>query len=807
MSLYLLFALLFIFQCRKHRLIDFFHFLQNKYSNPISLSRKYEKTQLCLLKTDLRLSFLQECINFQLIPKFLHFKIPNKDIFHKKTVLEFQISLLKKEKLKTLKTRDKTAYKLAKLADSIRLKVPWLTYHFLNHLIRKSNDKIIKSARVTQDRKIASLLRKQTPNAYTITNLSNYRLSLAETWVLQFGLKAPILPPSISIQNIKFIGESLFYKLKSPALKQRIYESFLQFYFKSIEVVNSAHNRTIHNIIHKLRKNDEIVIVRPDKGQGVVILNKNDYESKLNDIVSDTTKFSPLQLDPSHIIKQENSLRYYLRKYIKPHVQADVYNDILPSGSRAGTLYGLPKTHKPGCPLRPIVSAIGTPQYQLAKFLNSYIQPLVNLDLSVTSSHDFVQRLQQFQFPPQYKLLSLDVTSLFTNVPLTEVINLATDLVYSTTTSPPFQKHHFKKLLEFATAGTFTCLGNLFRQVDGCAMGNPLSTALACLFLGHHENSWLQSAPQHPLLYLRYCDDTFLVVPPNFDVPAFVDHMNSRHHSIKFTYENEVNGSLPFLDVTITKKPSSFDSKVYRKPTFVPLTMSFNATAPFAWKKGLIVNLLTRAHRLCSSQLTFNSEISYIKNILSKNAFPRRICQTILTQLSRRAFNPTRTTSPNNNTTHNYFLLPFHGAPTMKLARTLANLARTSQRQLQFAFSTYKIGHAFSYKDKVPRLLRSNVIYKFTCSVDPTIVYIGRTKRHLTTRLHEHRSSPSAIRTHLDSCNNCNIDFDNRFEVIDSAAYEFQLAIKEAIWIKQSNPSLNTALANNGASVHLQVFN
>ena len=55
--------------------------------------------------------------------------------------------------------------------------------------------------------------------------------------------------------------------------------------------------------------------------------------------------------------------------------------------------------------------------------------------------------------------------------------------------------------------------GNLYSQVDGIGMGNPLGPTLANAYLYHHEKNWLKDRPSHfqPILYNRYIDDTFLL--------------------------------------------------------------------------------------------------------------------------------------------------------------------------------------------------------------------------------------------------------------------------------------------------------
>ena len=80
------------------------------------------------------------------------------------------------------------------------------------------------------------------------------------------------------------------------------------------------------------------------------------------------------------------------------------------------------KIHKRDNPLRPVVSMIGTPEYQLAKFLDSLIKPYIPQTYMLQSTNQFLDHLANFQFYPAHKLVSFDVSSLFTNIPLEETI-------------------------------------------------------------------------------------------------------------------------------------------------------------------------------------------------------------------------------------------------------------------------------------------------------------------------------------------------------------------------------------------------
>ena len=124
-----------------------------------------------------------------------------------------------------------------------------------------------------------------------------------------------------------------------------------------------------------LRNDDSIIITKPDKGNGVVIISRLDYLNKMKHLICDTTKFKELQHNPTK--SREESLSTYLRKLRKDKVNDDAtFYKILPSGSSPGVLYGLPKVNKTGCPFRPIVSSVNTYNYNLAYLTNTLSKTL-----------------------------------------------------------------------------------------------------------------------------------------------------------------------------------------------------------------------------------------------------------------------------------------------------------------------------------------------------------------------------------------------------------------------------------------------
>ena len=100
-------------------------------------------------------------------------------------------------------------------------------------------------------------------------------------------------------------------------------------------------------------------------------------------------------------------------------------------------MYGLPKVHKPNFPLRPIISAIGTHSYKLAKFLVPLLRPFSTNTFTINDTFTFVKELRELKINTNDVIMaSFDVKSLFTNIPLDETINIIINKCFASATRP-----------------------------------------------------------------------------------------------------------------------------------------------------------------------------------------------------------------------------------------------------------------------------------------------------------------------------------------------------------------------------------
>ena len=295
-------------------------------------------------------------------------------------------------------------------------------------------------------------------------------------------------------------------------------------------------------------------------------------------------------------------------------------------------------------------------------------------------------------------------------------------------------------------------------------------------------------------LYKRYVDDIFCLFSDENQIDTFFNFINNQHPNIKFTFEKQINGVLPFLDISIkSNEDFTFSTTTFRKKTYTGLLLNFFSFTPSGYKVGLIRTLIDRAYKINSSWGGFDVDCNAIKNILQKNNFPLNMVNSgirayldSLHEQKEQVQNPPEA---------RFFKLPFTGKYSSYTKKKLQNVLEKYCKDIsvKLVFTTFKIGSMFSLKDSIPNDLKSNVVYKFSCA-SCNACYVGETTRHLATRIKEHLRSDknSHVYKHIHAFENCFDNCDNDcFSVLDSASTQYQLRLKEAMHIQWEKPNLN----------------
>ena len=253
--------------------------------------------------------------------------------------------------------------------------------------------------------------------------------------------------------------------------------------------------------LNQLRKDKDRVILTADKGVAMIVLDKEDYINKAKDLLN-TPAYKAIPKDPTNKIKAQ--LITKLRRIKKERkLDEGMYRSMYPTGCIPPKFYGLPKIHKTGNPLRPIVSSKGLVTYGVAKVLSKVIQLLVGKSPHhIQSTSDFVSKAKGFILQPGECLSSYDVTSLFTSVPIDPALNVIKDLLEKDeklNDRTVLSVQDIIELLGFCLHNAYFSFQNKFyEQVEVAPMGLPISPIVANLYMESFERKAIASAINPP---------------------------------------------------------------------------------------------------------------------------------------------------------------------------------------------------------------------------------------------------------------------------------------------------------------------
>ena len=763
------------------------------------------------------LEYLQYCSLNNVTPNFVKFKLYKSQLYNSQFYVDatqklLSLEIASKEKLIVLHNSTVNGLKLH--IFSILSVIDVIVF---KNLFNKNISQFISLIRERHERKLGNLgifAPAFARDGKTVYNFSHYVLSKKEEFLLSLGLDFCL--PNYKPSYCKFFLplESLFVRLRNLKLCNNL--SNLQ---KQLSELSHTTFRKLKThwapfftkedfeLLKELSKNEHLVITKPDKGKGTVILDKQDYVQKIDTILSDGTKFENLGAPLANMIfKTEDKINRYLREMKEENVISEsTYDDLFCSGSSFGVLYGSPKIHKANVPMRPILSSYKTPNYKLAKFLVPLLEPFTKNRYTLVNSREFKEKIVCQD--SDLFMVSLDIESLFTNIPVEETINIILNKIFI---EPDFLYHSFnrpqvKKLLELAVLDTvFIFNGNAFKQVEGMAMGSPLGPTFANIFMCSLEESMLDEYPLrfHPLSYNRYVDDTFGLFKNEYDAECFLNYANSRHPNIKFTLEKEESNRLSFLDVQVIRETDRFNCSIFRKSTFTGLGSNFYSFCFYNFKVNSILTLLHRAFTITSDWQLFHKEIEFLHTFFKQNCYPSKVfynkVKTFLNKTMSPGIKPC--TVPKLDLFASVPFLVNNKEFYSKLYEIVGSNFPAVKLRL-IPINPLKIGSFFQYKDRLNYLMTSNVVYKYSCPKCDFGTYIGSTKRVLKVRVDSHKgvshrtgnklTNPefSNIRDHTKKCKSqiCTTDF----SIVGQVSNNYDLPILESLMIKQLVPSLN----------------
>ena len=173
------------------------------------------------------------------------------------------------------------------------------------------------------------------------------------------------------------------------------------------------------------------------------------------------------------LLKEEQRVSDILTELLKnKKIDEELFNRLHSSGSQPARLYGLAKVHKQDMPMRPVLSMPGSVYYNIAKQVATWLSHVPECQI-ICSTKEVCDKLNTVQLEEDEELISFDVVSLYTNVPVLESINVCADLLFSRF-SLPVDKETFIELAKIASCNVLMLTHDgYYTQIEGLAMGSP----------------------------------------------------------------------------------------------------------------------------------------------------------------------------------------------------------------------------------------------------------------------------------------------------------------------------------------------
>ena len=767
-----------------------------KYPRRIAVVRnEFKTTTLRMQRTASSIGFIEKCLKKGVVPTFA--KVKGQFINENERKLT-EFNLMRSH----LSQHRKNLKKLSLEFDNTKERLTAIVGKALTNLLHKAFVEEIRKENTRQFRtKNGKLTRlagqvPRTIDDFTVPIINLSSFEDLDTSVLRYGMNYSF------VNKNRFIKRDIAVELENLATildKEVPSENKETFH----EFLRSYTNRFAHNIyqtrdstfknLHALRTNREIVILSGDKDSCVVILNREDYVRKVDDLLEEGISDGVYELTEDKTHEDLENFRSFVSRNFK---QCDFYKDIWTSKNQPGRLFCTAKTHKfddlslitvENLKLRPIIDQSNSYTSNTAVFLAKYLRPLQDKEYLLDDTLKFPDLLRKL--PPKgldEEDVSYDVEALFTSVPIDYTIDYIINEIYEKELLKPLcKKLIFRRLLKRMCSGcVFSANGKLVRQKDGCPIGGKFSMVMASICMTKCIREII--IPMNPPFFKLYVDDGFCRRKKG-DHDHVLEALNGFHPRLKFTDEVEPDH---FLDSKICKNEDArtFSLKVFHKPNKFPIHWS--SQTPRRYKRNAIFCELHRASVISDD---FDGETANIRERYLHAGYPVGFVNETIKNFKFERFQrivPQNLFEVEDSRPILRVRLPF--------CKENENLWRMFLKKLKsFAgdlnvfviWDTCRIRTLFPLKDK--NLHPCCVIYEGTCTCGEK--YIGETERciHARTSEHEDIKKKSEPAKHLAN----NVGHSFTWKILARApSNRSKRLILEANYISKFKPRLNEQL-------------
>ena len=403
--------------------------------------------------------------------------------------------------------------------------------------------------------------------------------------------------------------------------------------YSCLNIINNSSNDINSadlNLANEIKSNANFKISKVDKGSNWVIISNTNYNHECYKQLNDKKFYNSLD-QPRSILNKAKINRFANYLYRNKNISKKELNAVKVDNYINRKFYILPKIHKLNWsipnhmpPGRPIINCANSECDIVGKLIDYYLKKIVfKLKSFVSDSFHFISRIENATLNENCFLFTLDIKSLYTNVPVDEALK-AVEFYFK---RHPDNSRPDSTLLHIISTilsnNDFYFNDNLYIQTKGIAMGQPFAPSIANIYVGLMEEQFLQSCSKTPLIWLRYIDDIFGIWEGTKDeFYAFISNLNNFNPHLDFTYTISYT-SIEYLDLSVIISSCHLDYSISFKSSNSHTILHKTSNHPNHIFKGITYGQIRRWASLSSTVAAFDKACTTVFPVWRSRGYTR----------------------------------------------------------------------------------------------------------------------------------------------------------------------------------------
>lgn len=385
-----------------------------------------------------------------------------------------------------------------------------------------------------------------------------------------------------------------------------------------------------------LKANTGLIIKKCDKGGGIAVMDNEFYLPRITNMLNDCNTYCKTNFDDTVTVKH-NADELFIDLFDNGFINRKQLSYFTAFSARCPIFYGLPKVHKTNVPLRPIVSQINGPTCKINELVDRYLFfAEKNIPYLLQDTTAFLNLIEKHkQCLPNTILVTLDVASLYTNIPHDEGVQWVCDFYEETLDHwdlsqlnlNPIDKSTLAKLMLFILDNcTFEFNGEYYKQNFGTTMGAKFSVKFANIYMYMWFRHFLPCFNgTKPQFIARLIDDCFFLWnDTEASLIGFLEYLNSCHSSIKFEWHFSTD-KVTFLDTLTFIENGLIRTSIYVKPTDKKQYLFFKSNHPAHIFSSIPYSQALRYRRIIDDDDRLSTELAVLKNRFVNRGYPSQL--------------------------------------------------------------------------------------------------------------------------------------------------------------------------------------